>query len=145
MRELTIPLEPLLLGLAGLVPFAGLSAAMAFAPASAPDDALRILVLYAAVILSFLGGVHWGLALRQAPGTSFTASVVPSLLAWAAAAFLEPKAALIVLGAGFAALLVYDIAVVRGRGAPVWYRPLRVGLTAIVMTSIALAVLSASP
>ena len=142
MREPTIPLEPLLLGLAGLIPFAGLSAALAFAPSSAPDDAVRILVLYAAVILSFMGGVHWGLALRQAPGTSFAASVVPSLMAWAAAGFLDSRTALITMATGFLVLLAYDIKVVRASGAPEWYRPLRIGLTTGVVLSIANAVLS---
>jgi hypothetical protein len=64
-----MPRSALLLGVAGLIPFVGLSLLLAFAPALAPADALRIVALDAAVILAYMGGVHWGLALRDAPGT----------------------------------------------------------------------------
>jgi predicted neutral ceramidase superfamily lipid hydrolase len=143
VRAPSIPREPLLLGLAGLIPFAALSVVLVFAPAAAPADAMRGLVIYAAVILSFMGGVHWGLALQQAPSASFSESVVPSLIAWAAAAFFEPKPALSVMAAGFLALLAYDLAVVRAGGAPGWYRPLRVGLTTTVVLAIGLTVICA--
>jgi Protein of unknown function (DUF3429) len=116
---------------------------LVFAPAAAPADAMRSLVIYAAVILSFMGGVHWGLALQQAPSASFAASVVPSLVAWGAAAFFDPKTALSVMASGFLALLAYDVAVVRAGGAPDWYRRLRIGLTTVVVLAIGLALIGA--
>ncbi|MFL1460753.1 DUF3429 domain-containing protein [Roseococcus sp. DSY-14] len=75
------------LGLLGLLPFAG-AALAALAIAGWQADALLWLRGYGAVILSFLGAVHWGLAL--AAGESpfnrqrMVLGVVPALLGWAA-------------------------------------------------------------
>lgn len=57
----------LLLGLLGLIPF--IVTAYLAAAWQAPADlrALTALIAYAAVILSFLGGVHWGFALVELP------------------------------------------------------------------------------
>ena len=64
--KLPLPTLAVLLGLGGLVPFLGCG----FFAVSAADPAatgwLQALILYGAVILSFLGGVHWGLALSDA-------------------------------------------------------------------------------
>lgn len=82
------PIPPLArpLGLAGLIPFAGLAllslAGIAWAPAA--------LAAYGATILAFLGAVHWGFALRALPGEDHAGrarlvlGVVPSLIAWVA-------------------------------------------------------------
>jgi Protein of unknown function (DUF3429) len=128
--------------MAGLIPFVGLSGVLAIAPALAPANALTLLAVYAAVILSFMGGVHWGLALKNAAGTSYFASVLPALWAWAAVAFLEPKWSLAAIAAGFAALLLYDVAVVNAGGAPAWYKRLRIGLTAVVVAASCVAAFS---
>ncbi len=73
----------------GLVPFALLAAALWALPADAQALVHRLvataLVGYGAVIASFLGGVHWGIA-GQLPqhGAKFhyVWGVVPSLLGW---------------------------------------------------------------
>lgn len=75
-----------LLGLLGLLPFAG-AALAALALTGWQVDALVWLRGYGAVILSFLGAVHWGLAL--AAGESpfnrqrLILGVMPALLGWA--------------------------------------------------------------
>lgn len=54
---------------------------------SRQTQALFALLAYGATILSFLGAIHWGLALRDRidPSASMLAwGVVPSLLAWVA-------------------------------------------------------------
>ena len=73
------------LGYAGLIPFVG-SALLLFL---VHDDVLALVAIaltsYAAVIASFLGGIHWGLALREnTPLRTFHLiwGVTPSLLAW---------------------------------------------------------------
>jgi hypothetical protein len=50
-------------------------------------------------VLSFLGGIHWGLAMRQVapPPRVLWWGVVPSLVAWPAAV-MPPDAGLVVLG-----------------------------------------------
>jgi hypothetical protein len=73
-----------LLGLAGLIPFAAASATRAAGPPELAGPALLALLAYAAVILSFLGGVRWGAELSaERPSPAVIAlSVLPSLAAW---------------------------------------------------------------
>lgn len=108
--ERSLPRPAAWLGLAGLLPFiAGALAALAAAPGSPLHaTALAALGAYGAVILSFLGAVHWGLALAE-PGRPPTVTaarlglgVVPSLLAWAAL-LLPPAAGLGLIAAGILA------------------------------------------
>jgi len=97
-----------LLGLAGLLPFAGSALAFFAAPDSWAGFAEGALIAYGAVILSFLGAVHWGLALR-APAeeagwgsTRLLLGTVPALLGWVALLlpdiFALPLLALGILG-----------------------------------------------
>jgi len=75
------------LGRAGLLPFVACAAVALWGPAAWQPAAAAALAAYAAVIVSFLGGIHWGLAMRHQPqaGTMLLAwGVVPSLLAWPA-------------------------------------------------------------
>ena len=75
------------LGYGGLIPFVGLSAATLFLPVEfAAMSALSAagLCLYSAIILSFLGGLHWG---RMSVAEEVSAgwliwSVMPSLWGW---------------------------------------------------------------
>ena len=73
------------LGIAGLLPFVASAAGLwLLAPDWASFAALALLT-YAAVIVSFLGGIHWGLAMQLSqtrPGLLIW-GVLPSLLAWA--------------------------------------------------------------
>ena len=97
-----------LVGLAGLLPFAGAALAFFAAPDSWSGFAEGALIAYGAVILSFLGAVHWGLALRapveEAPmgPARLTLGVVPALIGWVALllpdVFALPVLALGILG-----------------------------------------------
>lgn len=144
-----IPAAPLILGLAGVLPFAGYLAALLTGLGLPPAIAAEGLALYGAIILSFMGGVQWGLAIvardaQHMPSARWLAlSVVPALIGWAALLLLPVKLALIVLAAGFAGLLGYDLRVVARGDAPVWFGRLRKLLTllvtAILLTAAALA------
>lgn len=75
------------LGLGGLLPF--LAGAVALVVLDAPGLktwAATALVAYAALIATFLGGIHWGLAMRgvQPVTARLGWGVSPSLLAWVA-------------------------------------------------------------
>ncbi|HET8996275.1 MAG TPA: DUF3429 domain-containing protein, partial [Acetobacteraceae bacterium] len=84
-----MPLSVLLLGLIGLAPFIGCGLAAIGPHASGSDPWLAALIGYAAVVLGFVGGVHWGLVLRepepqQQQTTRIGLAVVPLVLGWAA-------------------------------------------------------------
>ncbi len=75
------------LGYAGLIPFVALAAAAWLAPVTHRTQAAFALLAYGATIASFLGAIHWGLAMRgpltPQPGP-FVWGVFPSLVAWVA-------------------------------------------------------------
>lgn len=91
------------LGLAGLIPFVGL-AALSWAPEIMSESfSGRGLASYAAVILSFLGAIYWGLAMSGTPSDSTTNriwlwGVSPSVLAWLAQLLPEFWALLLLSG-----------------------------------------------
>lgn len=83
-----MPFPLFLLGLVGLAPFVGCGLAALGAHSGGDDLWLAALIGYAAVVLGFFGGVHWGLVLREpAPSRSTMRvglAVVPLALSWAA-------------------------------------------------------------
>ncbi len=147
----TIPPVPLALGLAGLIPFAALSllAATGYEPVpDLPDLALQALALYGATILSFLGGMRWGLAVadpdqRRARG-AYVLSVLPQLAAWALVAGFQllglPRA---LCFGGLAALVLafglMDYAHAQVGGAPLWFGRLRIVLSVGAAAALGIA------
>jgi Protein of unknown function (DUF3429) len=121
-----------------VLPFAALALSATLdgvLPRAAAADAL---VLYGAIILSFMGGAQWGLAMvltdemPRATSIRFAISVLPALAAFSLW-FLPATLALLGLAAMFIALLAYDIATVRAGAAPAWYPALRIQLTSAVV------------
>lgn len=145
-----IPISAFVLGWAGVLPFAALSL-LTFADGSPwfgvdPSRTLQALIIYGMIILSFMGGVQWGLEMTRPDGDGakgFAASVIPALIAFAAS-FVSPTAALLILAAGFLILLAYDMARIRAGVGPVWYGALRMQLSAAVVLSLAVAALASS-
>jgi hypothetical protein len=102
------PVLATVLGIAGLIPFVatGLASVMYAEPSSGMF--LLMLLGYGAVILSFLGGLHWGAAqLDPDPHGArvrTALSVVPSLIGWLALILpllVPPEAGIAVLIVGF--------------------------------------------
>lgn len=138
--DTSIPGIALALGIAGLIPFVGLSGIIVLNAHLPASDAWRALTLFGAVVLSFSGGVQWGLSMaRGAVSSDYAASVLPALVAWFAVAFMPPRPATTMLAIGFALLLLYDLARVRRGEAPAWYAVLRRWLTAIVLAALLIA------
>ncbi|EWS57537.1 hypothetical protein Y694_04480 [Methylibium sp. T29-B] len=79
------------------------------------------LAKYAALIVSFLGGVHWGLGLRQrVPSPSrFAWAVLPMLLAWIAVV-MPPYAGLALLGALLVVCYLVDRRIYPAHGLGAW-------------------------
>ena len=129
------------------------------------DRAARLLsglIAYGAVILAFLGGVHWGFVLDEPEphGVAVIAQreryrlvfgVSPSLVGWAALLVQLmlgwPRLAIAILLAGFVATTAVEAALTRGNLMPAGYMWLRWGLSAVVVlvlgVVLALSVLGA--
>lgn len=104
------PLAARRLAYAGLLPFV-LGMALAWLLAR-PEDleyhgfAMLALSTYAAVVIAFLGAVHWGVAMLKGEPSGFGWAVLPGLLAWVAA--LMPAYAGLVLH-GLLLLVCYAV------------------------------------
>ena len=110
------------------------------------SDSTYILTAYAAIILSFMGAIHWGIAMSRSEdqnGKYFIASVIPGLSAWVAL-LLPQRYAIILLMIGFIALIIYDWSVEKPHGLPVWYIPMRNRLTLVVVMCLMITQLSYS-
>jgi len=79
-----------LLAYAGLTPFVGLAVLLWLVDPDLHPFVALAMTGYGASIVSFLGGIHWGIGFRNvsrmhnAPLFNFGWGVVPSLLAWIA-------------------------------------------------------------
>lgn len=130
------------LGYGGLIPFIALSlASWLQAPLSA--WAITLLITYAAIILGFMGAIHWGAALvsDNSNANVYIASIVSPLLAWAAL-FMPLLAGFAALIAGFILLYIYDARVSVRLAFTSWYIPLRKRLTIIVSLCLLVALAS---
>ncbi|MFN7184154.1 MAG: DUF3429 domain-containing protein [Thermomonas haemolytica] len=123
------------LGYGGLLPFLAL-AALAWLDPARQARWSGALLDYGAVILAFVGALHWALAMQAATlaqarrAQAYAWSVVPALIAWGALQ-LAPGPAALLLVAGFLLHLVADHALAARLPLPLWYLPLRARLTAV--------------
>ena len=132
------------LGYAGLIPFFSLALLSLTAPASLAQWATQALMAYGAVILSFVGALHWARGLDSSDAATsaglLTVSVMPALVAWLA--LLLPVAfGLVLLAAGFALLYAYDRNAWRWRS---WFLSMRSHLTAGAVGSLMIVWLGAA-
>jgi Protein of unknown function (DUF3429) len=149
-RRERIPPAAVVLGGAGLLPLiAGVLLAFA-APDMLGVRVVRVAEVYAALLLSFLGGMHWGLASAalardpvklEAPRI-LGLSVLPSLVGWIAL-FLPGQYGLLMLAFAFLAVLFLDRATEHLGYAPAWWMLLRIRLTAGVV--LLMLLLAAAP
>ena len=135
------------LGLAGLIPFVAAAIATLLLPEAGQRElAGRVLLGYGAVILSFLGGVHWGLVLRDRPQQPFrplAIGVLPSLLGWGSL-FLPHEQALAAQVACFGGFWLYEHRVLGADVMTASYLGLRRWLTLVVCASLAMALMGPS-
>lgn len=140
---MTIPRAPLVLGLAGLIPFlwgAATHLSADFAEAGMQVLGPRfiapfVLLNYGQIILAFMSGVLWGFATRAKGGRAalgYTLSVLPALwVFFTVGAGAASSAGFLI--AGFVGLLALDWAFWRQALAPEWWMRLRIMLTAVVV------------
>ncbi|KAK4053188.1 hypothetical protein OIV83_001923 [Microbotryomycetes sp. JL201] len=157
----SIPKHALIWGGMGLIPYAGTAAATVHLARQAsiavdasrstgvdPEAALLVLsqvqhlqIAYGAVLLSFLGAIHWGFEFAKYGGvlgnTRYVLGIVPCVVGWGSL-LLAPQYALLTQWAGFfGAWYIDQQATVRGL-TPRWYSTYRFWLTALVGSSILL-------
>ena len=127
-----VPRGALVLAAAGLIPFIA-GALTAWGILQSPLFLLgytspeAMLLAYGKIILAFMGGAIWGFGVTA--GMAIIAlSVIPALFA-----FLIVGDSLILLGLGFAALLILDFIATRDGLAPGWWMALRVPITIVAV------------
>jgi hypothetical protein len=141
-----VPFPARVLGLGGVIPFAACSAIFWMMFDTAPFwawKALEAQLFYGAVILSFLGAVHWGSVLTDGAAAEqiwfrLGWSVTPALLAWLAA-LMNPVPAVLTLIVGMAAAYFMDLRAREQGWFPDWYLALRKVLTLLVVASLAVS------
>lgn len=147
-KRLALPRTVAWLGYGGLLPF------VLLAPASLLDhhhgagwcDAL---VAYGAIILSFIGALHWGLAMtlpeltERQRSACFSWSVVPALIAWTAV-FFSPQVAVPLLVFGFIAHYLQDRRLASQASMPEWFLPLRLRLSSVAVICLLAGFLASS-
>lgn len=119
----------------GLAPFVMLMT-LAFIDAARSGVWQQMALNYGAVILSFVGALHWGFAMassrmsERARNACFAWGVVPALMAWLAL-LLDPYAGSAMMAAVFAVHYLQDRRLARRAALPEWYLPLRLRLSVV--------------
>ena len=142
-REPRASAPAMILGISGLVPFVGLAAIIGLGPPTWYVYWLVALSYYGAVILTFVGALHWGYALkRNARGRDawlqYAFSVAPALIAWLSLLF-PVWTALKLQAAGLLICWLFDRSMSRSHPVPPWFLHLRTGLTLVGAVSLILA------
>jgi hypothetical protein len=130
------PQAPMSLMFLGIIPFIASAGAMVV---WRDDIALMItaatwLMVYGAVILSFLGGVRWGVEIAKRERPRF-AELVPSVLG-ALAGWTLVLVTVVAMAAALALHYFYDLV---SPEVPRWYRQMRVWPTLGAVLSLAVA------
>jgi uncharacterized protein DUF3429 len=131
--------------IAGAVILAGITAMLLSSQSQVRVPAIAALVTFAAVILSYLGGIEWGLALHEVPGTERTRAMalgiatLPALAAWGMLWAPSPQwqvGSAIVL---FLAVWAADLWLARHGLIPSWFVDLRTAITTAVCVILGVA------
>ncbi len=130
---------------AGALPFAVATATLFADQAHVRVPAIAALVTYSAVILSFLGGIEWGLALREEAGNESTRamalglSAVPSLAAWAVLWLPSPTYQVGTALGIFVVTWAADQWLASRGLLPTWFVDLRTAITVVVAVILGIA------
>jgi len=153
-----VPKPYLIFGLAGALPYLGTSGTVIYLANQANlaaqgalsnidpgvaltllDRALSIQVTYGAVMLSFLGALHWGMEFSGYGGHKgyqrLMLGAAPILVGWPTLA-MGPTTALIVQWLGFTGLWYADVKATAHGWTPKWYSQYRFYLSILVGTCI---------
>lgn len=154
----SVPKPAMVFGLAGTLPYVCTTAVTLYTASQAglaanglytamdPAATLALLhscmelqVAYGAVMLSFLGALHWGMEFAEYGGRKgyarLTVGTLPVVFAWSTM-LLEPNMALIAQWIGFTALWAADVQATAAGWTPKWYSQYRFYLTLLIGSCI---------
>jgi hypothetical protein len=129
----------------GALVFAALTALLFATQAQVRIPAIFALVTFAAVVLSYLGGIEGGLALHDQTGTEHTRAVafalssLPALAAWGVLWLPSPHWQLGAALGLFVAVWMTDLWLARQGLVPSWFVDLRTAVTAVVALTLGVA------
>ncbi len=141
----SLPAAAVLLGIAGLLPFIICGLGAVNADAERAGMMLTALLGYGAVILGFLGGVQWGMALNDAdegqaiPRFRLSLGVLPALIGWTAllsGLLLPQSVGLAILIGGFLFAVLVESHRARTETLPRFYLTLRWALSLVVIATL---------
>lgn len=133
---------------AGAIPFVVATAALFFSTANHHALFSKLLITYAVVIASFLGGIQWGVAIsaiETAPTSArnlLFVSVLPSLLAWIILFIPTSGAQFLAAATLFATVWAFDALLALQKLIPSWFFRLRCAISAIVIACLFIAYFS---
>jgi hypothetical protein len=136
------------LGFSGLIPFILLTLACWVVHPDWLGFFIKGQLLYGIAILSFLGGLHWGIALtsNNRPAGDIRQSllwgVTPTILAWCS--LINVGFGFLVQIVGFVVAYQVDKRIYARYALPEWFLVLRYRLTCIVVTALALTFVAAN-
>ena len=136
------------LGFAGVIPFAVMALACWLVQPAWIGAFIKGQLAYAILILSFLGGIHWGATMVSADLSaaqtrkSMAWSVMPALIAWSAT--MVGGFGFAVLMAGFILVYQVDKRLFVWYRLPDWFIRLRFHLTCVVVAALAFTVIAAN-
>ena len=131
------------LGQAGLIPFVLLALLLWLVDVDLQPWVAIAMTAYAALIISFLGGIHWGLGWQQPDACAdqqrahLLWGVAPSLLAWPGV-LMPPHAGLVWLALALVLCYLVDRRLYPSAGVGAWLT-LRFRLTAVATLSCLIA------
>lgn len=131
------------IAMAALVPFVTGALGLWVTPEAWREWVMRELLAFAAVVLAFMGAIHWGLAMRadessEGAPMQLGLSVIPPLLGWLALS-LPTNLAIPVFFFAFGTLYFADIWAVKQGLAPAWYTRLRRPASLVIIASMIVA------
>ncbi|MDX1974704.1 MAG: DUF3429 domain-containing protein [Rickettsiales bacterium] len=132
----------LTLTIIAISPFVALSVAIAMGHYAEPAQALMTLFSYAAVIITFTGGIHWGIAIQQyskntrVANTLALESIVPVAIAWSLVFFHAYHIQLLILSLVFTLIWVVDSLLYNMNIIPQWFFTIRCVVTPIMLASL---------
>jgi hypothetical protein len=133
-----------LMGFGGLVPFIGCAALMFSGSPGLGIVAVFANAVYGGMILSFVGAVHWGLAMREDRSPYwYVWSITPALLGWLAIVLLDIRISLLALSVAFTLAWSVDRQAHMRQLVPDWYMHMRHILT--VGATVSLLVTAFAP